>query len=624
VILLVVASALGLACPKPAIAATDDESPLPAASPTDVVQPSMPESPVDTTSGLDVPATTVDQVAAIEDTIADTADQIATSVETEAGNVDVSVRVLSPGVDGPVNEESGSVPLISDPDTSGITLAPEVGASTSSPEGLTAAVDGNSNVNVRVLSPGDNGPVNQTSGSVGVVSTDGTRPTSEVARDVDPTVAPAADDSTATDPLSDDNSARYQRRDSQYQSEGDASSESWYWAWEFSIDCGGIPTSTSTETGDRSSLIWAWTWDWDWACSDGDIARSPPSEPAARDGSSGTSTTTGTNTNVSVRVLSPGDNGPVTQANAGVDDAAAETTDEAEAASGSWIWSWTFIFCGRTTTLSTHGPSDTPLSWSWSWTWNWSCDSAVGAPPVLEGAAPAASESSGSVSAKPAVISAAPSTPNDAQAAEQAPEPLLPASAASLLPSVDVVMPMTDLAIEVSVEVELPSQIDGQTEPTPTTIAVSLRSVDVAGREMTVVAAPIESAAAHLLRRAGYPGARVATGSIPAPSSAATRVGSLPSAPSSRSSLQKPKQPISARPAPRDRGAPLRLLDQLQSTPGSGSGTFGGRVPSTPVAVVAALLAFFMLAAPRLGRRIRVARELSPRSAYRSSIDHPG
>jgi hypothetical protein len=31
-----------------------------------------------------------------------------------------------------------------------------------------------------------------------------------------------------------------------------------------------------------------------------------------------------------------------------------------------------------------------------------------------------------------------------------------------------------------------------------------------------------------------------------------------------------------------------------------------------------------MLAAPNLGRRIRVARELSPRSAYRSSIDHPG
>jgi hypothetical protein len=626
-IVLLVASALGLAVPKPAVAATEDESPSPTTGTTDVVAPGLPESPVDPTSPLDAPATPAEQVDAIEDAIAEAADQIEASVEAEAGNVNVSVRVLSPGVDGVVSQEPGSVPVISDSDASGITPATETGSSTSSPESTTAAVDGNTNVNVRVLSPGDNGPVEQTGWSVGVASTDGTKPTSEEAQTVDPKVDSAADDTAASDQLSDGNSARYQSEDSQYQSGDDATTEPWYWSWEFSIDCGGTPASRSTETGDRSSLIWTWDWDWNWACTDGDTARSPPGESAGPDGSSSTSSTSSTssgpNTNVFVRVLSPGDNGPVRQTNSDLDDAAAaHTTDEtADSAGGSWIWSMTFTFCDRTTTLSTQGPSDTPLTWSWSWTWNWSCDSAVGAPPVLEGVTPAASESPGSLSAQPAVISAGPGTPNEAQATVQSPEPPLPASAASLLPSVDVVTRMTDLAIEVTVEVELPPHLNSQTEPSPTPIELSLPSVD-AGLGVSVVVAPIEPATARLPRRAGSSGPGVATTSIPVPS--ATRVTSQPSTPSSRSSLQKPKQPISARPAPRNRRTPLRLLDELPSTPGAGSGTLGGRVPSTPIAVVAALLAFFMLAAPNLGRRIRVARELSPRSAYRSSIDHPG
>ena len=68
---------------------------------------------------------------------------------------------------------------------------------------------------------------------------------------------------------------------------------------------------------------------------------------------------------------------------------------------------------------------------------------------------------------------------------------------------------------------------------------------------------------------------------------------------------------------------PVRSLlppfGELGSSQSTGSGTLGGRVPSAPVLAVAALIAFFLLAAPSLGRRIRLARELSPRSTYRSS-----
>ena len=65
-------------------------------------------------------------------------------------------------------------------------------------------------------------------------------------------------------------------------------------------------------------------------------------------------------------------------------------------------------------------------------------------------------------------------------------------------------------------------------------------------------------------------------------------------------------------------------LGELGNSQGGGAGTSGALVPSAPVVAVAALTTLFVLVAPGLGRRIRVARELSPRATYRSSIDHPG
>jgi hypothetical protein len=56
---------------------------------------------------------------------------------------------------------------------------------------------------------------------------------------------------------------------------------------------------------------------------------------------------------------------------------------------------------------------------------------------------------------------------------------------------------------------------------------------------------------------------------------------------------------------------------------GSG-GASGGIVPSALLLGLATVIGFFILAAPGLGRRIRPARELRPRSRYQAPIDDPG
>jgi hypothetical protein len=115
-----------------------------------------------------------------------------------------------------------------------------------------------------------------------------------------------------------------------------------------------------------------------------------------------------------------------------------------------------------------------------------------------------------------------------------------------------------------------------------------------------------------------------------APSSAAltrptTTRWQPPAVPTGRASSTPAAGQHSARPAPprRARGS-LSLFGEPRTSQAAGQGTSSGLVPSAPVVAVAALTGFFLLVAPRVGRRIRVARELSPRGTYRSSIDHPG
>ena len=93
---------------------------------------------------------------------------ITTSTDSDGGNLNVSVRVDSSGTDGSVSQEQvispPAEPDITSSGNVGGTAAPDATAepalTDSTPPGST-----NTNVAVRVASPGDNGPVSQDNGS---------------------------------------------------------------------------------------------------------------------------------------------------------------------------------------------------------------------------------------------------------------------------------------------------------------------------------------------------------------------------------------------------------------------------------------------------------------------------
>jgi hypothetical protein len=586
-------------------------------------------------------------------------EQIAATVQEAAGSVDVSVRVLSPGSDGSVTQNPPSN-VIPDMETGDITAPSQTDATPASAPDTSAAEpdesspstsEGGGNITVRVLSPGDNGPVTQTNDQ----SSDSAAPSPPSAPEdtaFDNAAAPAevslgptsaAGDSTDEPALSDENSTRYQEADSQYQSEDTSQAEPWYWSWQLVIDCAGDVTTVSNETGSSSSADWTWDWMWDWSCdrphdpagsagSDGPVAApttDSPSAPTSPD-------TRATNANVSVRVLSPGDDGPVTQTGG------APTSDgdgSSEPTTSMWTWSWTFTFCGRTITVSSGIAAQGDLSWLWSWVWNWPCDSAVGPPPDLRGGAPESSadmppqpgagDAGATAHEPPAAIPPAPAALSTSEAPDTTSDP------ASSVPTFSI--PVFSIpAVNVTVALAWPTTLTGQLELSPPTFE---RGLDVAGVTISIGAGVTGSISSAPVAGEATPAAVVAPSPLaphsPAPATVprstvatppAARTASFVPRTQVRDARKPPKEPVSVRPAPRrhDRGAAPFPLGELQSGQMGDAGTFGGRVASTQVVGSAATLAFFRLAAPGLGRRIRVARGLSPRSAYRTSIDHPG
>ena len=544
--------------------------------------------------------------------------------QDEPGLVGGSVPALGPGVDDPVIEENSTPEVVSamlEPDIRpAVDLVTDTPHSTSD-ELLAPTVD--TNVSAPVLSPGD-GAIRQAEDFAGAAAPSHANAT------VSPQTAEpasAAEPPSGTRPhggqgtsnsgqepsLSEIDSPRYHDTNSQYQSNGQPPQDAWHWIWSLTLDCAGNVTSISSQIGSQTSLTWYWDWVWDWAC--GSTSSNTSGTTSSGSSTNFLSNSDTGNTNVSVQVRSPGETGSVT-----VPAGATEGAEATGAAppSGLWTWSWTFTFCGETTSLSTQLDSQTPLSWTWNWMWNWTCDTPAGAPLEVGDATPSGADAAPVLPLSP-VIPALPGPP---------------ASAQGQVFLVDVPLtewpPLSELPVVPSVEVEVAVLVEPGT-PLLALPEFPLPSPGVPGVDVSVVIVPVETSrtparGADMTPEGGHeaPGHRGTRSSTPPLTTtpiARQRPEGSPSAPSSKPTARPP----SAQSAPPRRApGPFLPFGQPGSSETAGSGTFGGRVPSAPVAAVAALIAFFILAAPYVGRRIRVVRELSPRSTYRSSIDHPG
>jgi hypothetical protein len=580
-------------------------------------------------------------------TVASTVEQpVTVDVQVDGGNVDVSVRVLSPGEDGSESPESAEPPVVSDSAAPGITTPtdatqPEADAET--------PVGSNVNVAVRVLSPGNDGAVQQSTAAGGEQqaseapdTSDDDAPTGELDSGTTPANPPSTSDELLA---STETPVQYHDEDSRYQSEQEFGSDPWHWLWYLSVDCDGNATSASTETGNQSSPDWTWEWVWEWACNS--PARPPPLEPPER---------------IADREPAPSNAAPSTSdgADEGQVSAGDAPSVAPEAQGEPWRWTWTFTFCGETTSATLPIVVETERHWDWDWTWDWTCGSepttgsvattqsspSPPAPATRTSAGPSENGSTPS-SPSPAPATGTPAGPSENGSGETGSStverlgvpPLLiagvrfpvwviplrplpelelaaPISLGSLLPSLESTM--ISVVVAVGAPTTLPrSPLAG---PAPAGVDVSI----VIGPEASV--SVLEPEERVVRPRAGGSEASNGAGRFTPSGGVATYAGTQPASSASNHATAKPApERPSVRPtSPRREREPLTPLGRLSSSPAGGAGTSGGRVPTTPAVAVAALMTLFMLAAPGLGRRIRVARELSPRSAYRSSIDHPG
>jgi len=597
--------------------------------------------------------------------------EVTTATQSDGGNLNTSVRVESPGEDAPVTQQNAPSDVISpltEPD-----ITPDPAAT-------------NTNVSVRVSSPGDNGAVTQSTtpanGAPGPPAPgepgehDGTGSLGAV----EEAASPGADPTQYHDP------------NSQYQSDSntpdtsaaESDTEPWNWTWTLTV-CDGNTDSISDETGSRNSRDWVWNWIWNWSCnptaSDGSApataSTAASGDSANQDRGSGVPQAGPANVNVSIRVLSPGDNGPVTQTNA----APASAPGNERPSEPSWIWLWTFEWCGQTTEISTRAGAGTGLDWLWNWTWTWACegddagntgpDTGPDTAPTTpdQGATPHPGRGSGQTSVPASTAPAESGSPEDASADNPAGDavtspaadadsllavlwpwfswptaPSWPATAVATSASADHALPYipvpavaTEIAdwlaslpppsVDVAVEVAVPAVVSKPSQTPTVVIATVAGTIEI---EIDVeVGTPAVATSPSLSSPAPQPDAhapKAARAAAPTSGQASSRTVSIGSmrAPQSQSSIQRsqPTPGASAGTTPRRRGPLPFDLPPLQAA--SSSASAGGSAPSLLVFGFAAFIGFFVLAAPGLGRRIRLARLPSPRGRYGSSIERPG
>jgi hypothetical protein len=597
---------VGLAAAGPALATEIPEpTPVPVVAPE---VPPVPEPPALPTIPIpELPPELVEPPVVVTD--------------IDADNIDVSVRVLSPGEDGPPKPESTVVSPDSKPD---ITVTPDPSEVVSEAvtehtvdEGDPAPIAGavNTNISIRVLSPGDNEDVTQ----------DAVAPDEKPAPDAEPrTEGTNREPSQAATPTFDDgrDSEQYQDDNSQYQYDPKIASDPWNWRWLLTVDCAGNANSSSLDSGDPGSLEWSWEWKWEWGCGGtGDDSAPVPTQ----------GTTSG---------LSP----PATASTGPTgNETASSPAPTGAGSSAPWNWTWSFTFCGKTTTFTTSAGEGTPLTWTWGWIWNWTCPNAAVDEQPADATPPAPYEIPPLVTSPPAMDERPPAA-NEAGDASGGVTPLQIGPVAIDLPT--GWLPTGWLPTGWLPTGWLPTVPVGTTTGTagthalpswPTAIGITFElaippAISSAG---PLVTAPVPLVSPIDADRPATPTAAAPT-TTPRPS---TTRGLLPSFPPATShetaSRDGSGSRDEARPAHEGHKDPPRVtrassvsLPSIpsvpRSRPGLGSSSAGGVGTSAILVGVAALTGFVLLAAPGLGRRIRVARELSPGSPDSLPIDHPG
>lgn len=183
----------------------------------------------------------------------------AAATQTGASNVNVSVRIGSPGVDGPVQQANAATATGSTPDLGVVTT------------------DGGTNTSVSIVVPGDVSAPGATWTWTWTWTTDGT-PTGGTAGDVAPTDGPdwtwawtTAEQAAAAAPSTSTSTSA-----STVGSTATGATGSFTWTWTWTRADGTTTTWTWQQV---CSCNWTWTWTWDWSA--GAPASTPAPAPAA-------------------------------------------------------------------------------------------------------------------------------------------------------------------------------------------------------------------------------------------------------------------------------------------------------------------------------------------------------
>ncbi len=589
---------------------------------------------------------------------------VTTTTQSDGGNVNVSVRVDSPGIEAPVVQEAPEPPVISLPAQPDITPAAGIVAARSRDAGDGRAPDPH--------------PVrrdeHQRRGA-------GSEPRRQRSRHTDECGARPGRRALQPGELEPERYRREHIRATcrfrrsirrRIRSINRPDDPGWIWNWTLTM-CDGIVSSISDESGDQTSRDWTWNWIWNWTCGSApatpDSSSNPQLADTNEDRGSGEPQPGPANVNVSIRILSPGNDGSVTQTNT----SPAPASLPAGSGEPSWLWAWTFDWCGTTTAISTLAGEGTGLEWTWNWIWLWDCQPIDSPAPTPGDTAPA---DTGGDTAPPAASSPAPVASGPEISPSIVPEGGT-GPAPSLVPSlvepaaisewvfrvpwataIDLPAPLrapmsADFATTtgnsaaipwpafpappvlpvVEVDIALPSVVpSGPATPSLPTVVVPTPTgtiqiaIDLEVPTPTsVLAAPAPDADAPL-PDPGSPaaGARVPRAELPRLEASAVAATAAPSAPPVDRARARPQAEATAR-APRsssDGRPPFDFPLPLQVA-GSSTST-GGVVPSLLTFGLATVIGFFAFAAPGLGRRIRLARIPSPRGRSHSPLDRPG